>query len=143
MSHTGGNNELRHNKKQGLATYQKKKSRLIAPYQAKRIKEREWLASLQNKGLASDVSNVVELVILQITVLLRPLSFKKRKRRQKIRKNLCMTRMLKRQSQDVEAQWEDNPSYLACIKVISPQIDDFKDIFGVLKVNVVRCALAQ
>ena len=29
------------------------------------------------------------------------------------------------------------------LRVISPPIDDFKDIFGVPKVNVVRCALAK
>ena len=45
--------------------------------------------------------------------------------------------------QDVEVEWEDNPSYLACIKAISPQVDDFKDVFGVPRVNVVRCALAE
>ena len=45
--------------------------------------------------------------------------------------------------QDVEVEWEDDPSYLACIRAISPQVDDFKDIFGVPRVNVVRCALAK
>ena len=45
--------------------------------------------------------------------------------------------------QDVEAEWEDDRSYLACIRAISPQVDDFNDIFGVLRVNVVRCALAE
>ena len=45
--------------------------------------------------------------------------------------------------QDVEVEWEDNPSYLACIKAISPQVDDFKDVFGVPRVNVVRCALEK
>ena len=45
-------------------------------------------------------------------------------------------------TQDVEAKWEDDPSYLACIRAISPQVDDFKN-FGVSKVNVVRCALAE
>ena len=44
---------------------------------------------------------------------------------------------------DVEAEWEDDPSYLACIRAISPQVDDFKDIFGVPRVNVVRCALVE
>ena len=44
--------------------------------------------------------------------------------------------------QDVEVEWEDDPSYLTCIRVISPQVDDFKD-FGVPRVNVVRCALAE
>nr|XP_023900366.1 uncharacterized protein LOC112012220 [Quercus suber] len=39
-------------------------------------------------------------------------------------------------TQDVEAEWEDDPSYLACIRAISPQVDDFKD-FGVPRVNVV------
>ena len=45
--------------------------------------------------------------------------------------------------QDVEAEWEDDLSYLMCIRPISPQVDDFKDIFGVPRVNVVRCALAE
>ena len=45
-------------------------------------------------------------------------------------------------TQDVEAKWEDGPSYLACIRAISPQVDDFKN-FGVSRVNVVRCALAE
>ena len=45
--------------------------------------------------------------------------------------------------QDVEAEWEDDPSYLTCIKAISPQVDDFKDIFSVPRVNVVRCALVE
>ena len=45
--------------------------------------------------------------------------------------------------QDVEAEWEDDPSYLTCVRAISPTIDDSKDIFGVPRVNVVRCALAQ
>ena len=45
--------------------------------------------------------------------------------------------------QDVKAEWEDDPSYLICIKAISPQVDDFKDIFGVPRVNVVRYALAE
>ena len=45
--------------------------------------------------------------------------------------------------QDVEVEWEDDPSYLACIRAISPQVDDFKDIFGVPRVNVVRYALAE
>ena len=45
--------------------------------------------------------------------------------------------------QDVEAEWEDDRSYLTCIRAISPQVDDFNDIFGVLRVNVVRCALAE
>ena len=45
--------------------------------------------------------------------------------------------------QDVEVEWEDDPSYLACIRAISPQVDDFKDIFGVPRVNVVRNALAE
>ena len=45
--------------------------------------------------------------------------------------------------QDVEVGWEDDPSYLACIRANSPQVDDFKDIFGVPRVNVVRCALAK
>ena len=45
--------------------------------------------------------------------------------------------------QDVEAKWEDNPSYLACIRAISPQVDDFNEVFGVPRVNVVRCALAE
>ena len=45
--------------------------------------------------------------------------------------------------QDVEAEWEDDPSYLTCVRAISPTVDDFKDIFGVPRVNVVRCALAQ
>ena len=45
--------------------------------------------------------------------------------------------------QDVEAEWEDDPSYLTCVRAISPPVDDFKDIFGVPRVNVVRCALAQ
>ena len=47
------------------------------------------------------------------------------------------------ETQDVEAEWEDNPSYLACIRAISPQVDDFKEVFGVPRVNVVRCALAE
>ena len=46
------------------------------------------------------------------------------------------------ETQDVKAEWEDDPSYLACIRAISPQVDDFKD-FGVLSVNVVRCALTE
>ena len=46
------------------------------------------------------------------------------------------------ETQDVEAEWEDDPSYLACIRAISPQIDDFKD-FGVPRVDVVRCALTE
>ena len=46
------------------------------------------------------------------------------------------------ETQDVEAEWEDDPSYLACIRAISPQVDDFKN-FGVPRVNVVRCALAE
>ena len=46
------------------------------------------------------------------------------------------------QTHDVEAKWEDDPSYLACIRAISPQVDDFKD-FGVPRVNVVRCSLAE
>ena len=46
------------------------------------------------------------------------------------------------ETQDVEAEWEDDPSYLACIRAIPPQVDDFKD-FGVPRVNVVRCALAE
>ena len=46
------------------------------------------------------------------------------------------------ETQDVEAEWEDDPSYLTCIRAISPQVDDFKN-FGVLRVNVVRCALAE
>ena len=46
------------------------------------------------------------------------------------------------ETQDVEAEWEDDPSYLACIRAISPHVDDFKD-FGVLRVSVVRCALAE
>ena len=46
------------------------------------------------------------------------------------------------ETQDVEAEWEDDPSYLACIRAIPPQFDDFKD-FGVPRVNVVRCALAE
>ena len=46
------------------------------------------------------------------------------------------------ETQDVEAEWEDDPSYLACIRAISPQVDDFKD-FGVPRMNVVRCALAE
>ena len=45
--------------------------------------------------------------------------------------------------QDVEVEWEDDPSYLACIRAISPQVNDFKDIFGVPRVNVVRYALAE
>ena len=45
-------------------------------------------------------------------------------------------------TQDVEAKWEGDPSYLACIRAISPQVDDFKN-FGVPRVNVVRCALAE
>ena len=45
--------------------------------------------------------------------------------------------------QDVEVKCEDDPSYLTCIRAITPQVDDFKDIFGVLRVNVVRCALAE
>ena len=45
-------------------------------------------------------------------------------------------------TQDVEAEWEDDLSYLACIRAISPQVDDFKD-FGVPRVNVVRCALVE
>ena len=45
--------------------------------------------------------------------------------------------------QDVEAEWEDDPSYLTCIRAISPQVNDFKDIFGVPRVNVVRCALVE
>ena len=46
------------------------------------------------------------------------------------------------ETQDVEAEWKDDPSYLACIRAISPQVDDFKN-FGVPRVNVVRCALAE
>ena len=46
------------------------------------------------------------------------------------------------ETQDVEAEWEDDPSYLTCIRAISPQIDDFKD-FGVPWVDVVRCALTE
>ena len=46
------------------------------------------------------------------------------------------------ETQNVEAEWEDDPSYLACIRAISPQVDDFKN-FGVPRVNVVRCALAE
>ena len=46
------------------------------------------------------------------------------------------------ETQDVKAEWEDDPSYLACIRAISPQVDDFKD-FGFLSVNVVRCALTE
>ena len=46
------------------------------------------------------------------------------------------------ETQDVEAKWEDDPSYLTCIRAISPQIDDFKD-FGVPWVDVVRCALIE
>ena len=46
------------------------------------------------------------------------------------------------ETQDVEAEWEDDPSYLVCIRAISPQVDDFKD-FGVPRMNVVRCALAE
>ena len=46
------------------------------------------------------------------------------------------------ETQDVKAKWEDDPSYLACIRAISPQVDDFKD-FGVPRMNVVRCALAE
>ena len=46
------------------------------------------------------------------------------------------------ETQDVDAEWEDDPSYLICIKAISPQVDDFKD-FGVPRVNVVRCALVE
>ena len=46
------------------------------------------------------------------------------------------------ETQDVEAKWKDDPSYLACIRAISPQADDFKN-FGVPRVNVVRCALAK
>ena len=34
MSHTGGNNELRDNKKWGLATYQKKKKKKVSPNSA-------------------------------------------------------------------------------------------------------------
>ena len=45
-------------------------------------------------------------------------------------------------TQDVEAKWEGDPSYLECIRAISPQVDDFKN-FGVPRVNVVRCALAE
>ena len=45
-------------------------------------------------------------------------------------------------TQDVKAEWEDDPSYLTCNKAISPQVDDFKD-FGVPRVNVVRFALAK
>ena len=44
--------------------------------------------------------------------------------------------------QEVEAEWEDDPSYLACVRAISPPVDDFKDIFDVPRVNVVRCTLA-
>ena len=33
------------------------------------------------------------------------------------------------ETQDVKAEWEDDPSYLACIRAISPQVDDFKN-FG-------------
>ena len=46
------------------------------------------------------------------------------------------------ETQDVEIEWEDDPSYLTCIRAISPQVDDFKN-FGVPRVNVVRCALAE
>ena len=46
------------------------------------------------------------------------------------------------ETQEVKAEWEDDPSYLACNKAISPQVDDFKD-FGVPRVNVVRCALIE
>ena len=46
------------------------------------------------------------------------------------------------ETQDIEVEWEDDPSYLACIRAISPQVDDFKD-FGVPRVNVVRCVLAE
>ena len=47
------------------------------------------------------------------------------------------------ETQDVKAEWEDDPSYLTCIRAISPQVDDFKDIFSVPRVNVVRCSLAE
>nr|XP_023920438.1 uncharacterized protein LOC112031968 [Quercus suber] len=40
------------------------------------------------------------------------------------------------ETQNVEAKWEDDPNYLACIRAISPWVDDFKD-FGVPRVNVV------
>ena len=46
------------------------------------------------------------------------------------------------ETQDVEAEWEDDPSYLACIRAISPQVDDFKN-FGVPRVNVERYALSE
>ena len=46
------------------------------------------------------------------------------------------------ETQDVGTEWEYDPSYLACIRAISPQVDDFKD-FGVPGVNVVRCALIE
>ena len=46
------------------------------------------------------------------------------------------------ETHDVEAEWEDDPSYLACIRAIPPPVDDFKN-FGVPRVNVVRCALAK
>ena len=46
------------------------------------------------------------------------------------------------ETQDVKAKWEDDPSYLACIRAISPQVDDFKD-FGVPRMNVVRCAMVE
>ena len=46
------------------------------------------------------------------------------------------------ETQDVEVEWEGDPSYLACIRAISPQVDDFKD-FGVLRMNVVRSALVR
>ena len=46
------------------------------------------------------------------------------------------------ETQDFKAEWEDDPSYLTCIRAISHQVDDFKD-FGVTRVNVIRCALAE
>ena len=46
------------------------------------------------------------------------------------------------ETQDVKAEWEDDPSYLTYIRAISPQVDDFKN-FGVPRVNVVRCALVE
>ena len=45
-------------------------------------------------------------------------------------------------TQDIEAEWEDDPSYLACIRAISLQVNDFKN-FGVPRVNVVRCASVE
>jgi hypothetical protein len=45
--------------------------------------------------------------------------------------------------QDDGEEWEDEPSYLGCIRAISPHTVIFEDHPDVPRVNVVRCALAQ